>query len=111
MSFGKINIQHDGFDWDEFNSGKVKSRMPLEVVENFFEKDLLVREDKRHSLSEQRFIAMGELGNRVLFVAFTMRKMGSEILIRVISSRYVHTGSKEREFYEKAKEFIEKNKR
>jgi len=48
----------------------------LEVVEGLFKTRLLIREDMRHSLSEERFIAMGEVNHRVVFVAYTIRKKG-----------------------------------
>ena len=110
MKFGKIELDHDGFDWDEFKSGKVKDRMPLETVEELFKRKFFSRKDERHSLSEERFIAMGEVKSRILFVSYTIRKKGTETLIRVISSRFVHSNSKEERIYEKAKEFIEKNR-
>lgn len=86
-----LELAYEGFDWDAFNSSKVKARVSIEEVETFFKQRILVREDTRHSFGEQRFIAMGEVHRRCLFVAFTVRKKGSETLIRVISSRYVHT--------------------
>ncbi len=98
-----LELAYDGFDWDDFNSPKVKARVSLEDMESFFRQKILVREDTRHSFSEKRFIAMGEVHKRCLFVAFTVRKRGDEMLVRVISGRYVHTRSKEREAYEKAK--------
>ena len=104
-----VYINHDGFDWDDFNSIKVKERIPLVVIEELFKNNVFIREDNRHSLSEQRFIAMGEVNKRIVFTAYTIRKKGTETLIRVISGRYVHSNSKERETYEKAKELLEKN--
>ncbi len=77
-------------------------------VEELFKGKLLVREDLRHSFRERRFIAMGEVHYRLIFVAYTVRKKGIEQLIRVISCRYVHSKSREREFYEKAKAIFEK---
>ena len=103
-----MDLNYDGFDWDDFNSQKVKARMSLEEIEALFKDKVLVREDLRHSLSEQRFIAMGEVHKRLMFVAYTIRKNGAETLIRVISCRYVHSGSKEEEIYEKAKAIFEK---
>jgi len=108
MKYGKLDLDFDGFDWDDFNSRKVKGRIPLEDIEAFFKNKILVREDTRHSLSEQRFIAMGEVNKRVLFVSYTVRQKGTETLIRVISSRYVHSNSREKELYEKAKEIFKK---
>jgi len=43
-------------------------------------------------------------GKRFAFVAFTFRKRGEDIFIRVISARYMH--KKEREIYEKIKKAL-----
>lgn len=94
-------IEHDGLDWDDGNTAKIEARVPLEVLEDFFKQELLVKEDLRHSFSEERFMAMGytKEPKRCLFVAFTVRTKGDETLIRPISARYTH--KKEEEAYEK----------
>tara|TARA_B110001454_G_C12722850_1_gene435536 strand:+ start:5876 stop:6202 length:327 start_codon:yes stop_codon:yes gene_type:complete len=93
-------LEHDGLDWDDGNTAKIEARVPVEVLEDFFKQELLVKEDQRHSFSEERFLAMGytKEPKRCLFVAFTIRNKGSEKLIRPISARYTH--KKEEEAYE-----------
>jgi uncharacterized protein len=44
----------------------------------------LTRQDSRQEYGEQRFIAYGELGARLLAVAFTIR---NEDVVRIISAR------------------------
>jgi uncharacterized protein len=47
--------------------------------------------DTAHSQQEQRFRAIGRDENgRALFVVFTLRRRGREVLIRPISARYMH---------------------
>jgi uncharacterized DUF497 family protein len=92
-------LDYDGFDWDEGNTGKVEERVAIEVVEDFFKQKILIKEDTRHSLSEERFLAMGYTKEgRCFFVAYTIRTKGAEKLIRPISARYTH--KKEEEAYE-----------
>ena len=73
----------DGFDWYDANSLKIKERVSIEEIESFFKQKLFIKDDTRHSFSEERIIAMGETrAERIMFVAFTMRKKGTERLIR-----------------------------
>jgi uncharacterized protein len=76
-----------GFEWDEWNSGKIWERhqvTPEEAEEIFFHDPCVVRGDRPHSVKEARYGALGQTGRgRRLFVAFTVRKK----LIRVISAR------------------------
>jgi uncharacterized DUF497 family protein len=109
LRLGRLDFKYDGFDWDEFNSGKVKDRIPLEIAEELFQNEFFARKDERHSLSEERFIGMGEVEGRIIFVSYTMRQKGDETLIRIIGGRYVHTNSKEERIYEEAKKFIKKS--
>ena len=76
-----------GFEWDEWNSGKICERhrvTPEEAEEVFFHDPCVVRGDAGHSDREVRCGALGqtEKGRR-LFLAFTIRGK----LIRVISAR------------------------
>lgn len=51
----------------------------------------LVAPDMKHSLNEQRFIAVGRNAvGRPLFVAFTLRRQENGLTIRPISARYMH---------------------
>lgn len=94
-------LVHDGLDWDVGNKSENEARLPLEVIEEFFKQELLIKEDLRHSSSERRFLAMGYTNNpnRCLFVAFTFRLKGNEQLIRPISARFMH--KKEEDAYER----------
>ena len=70
-----------------------------ECEEIFFNQPLIVGDDAKHSMVEQRFYVLGKTDRqRRLFVACTVR----ENLIRVISARDMH--SKEREIYAHAEE-------
>lgn len=87
-----------GFQWDRGNSNKnlVKHNVQnWECEQVFFNKPLLVLEDRGHSVGEKRWAAFGKTDSgRLLVVIFTKR--GN--LLRVISARGMNT--KERKFYE-----------
>jgi len=92
-----------GFDWDDGNRVKCQSHgLTLGEVEAVFRSRPLVTPDIAHSLRETRFIAVGRPSpaGRPVFVAFTMRQVGGETLIRPISARFMH--AKEIAQYEKA---------
>ncbi|MFA5687761.1 MAG: BrnT family toxin [Kiritimatiellales bacterium] len=90
--------QIEGFDWDAGNSDKnwLKHSVSIkECEEIFFNEPLIVLEDLKHSMLEQRFAAYGiTKDGRTLHVIFTSRNKK----IRVISARDMHR--KERIFYE-----------
>ena len=90
----------EGFQWDAGNSGKSLERHKVtqnEAEEAFFNRPVVVAEDSRHSVSEQRFALHGVTKNaRALTVIFTIRGT----LVRVISARDM--SRKERREYEKA---------
>ena len=91
-----------GFDWDKANIEKNQTKhgvSHLECEQIFFNRPLLINEDKHHSNCEERHYALGMTDHgRKLFVAFTVRMQ----LLRVISARDM--SKKERGFYEKIKE-------
>lgn len=65
-----------------------------ECEEVFFNQPLYVYPDERHSLTEERFYALGRTNSsRLLFIVFTRRKTK----IRIISARDMH--KKERKVY------------
>ena len=102
-----FRLKFDGFDWDDGNTAKITARLTLDEVELLFKQKLLVKEDTRHSFSEERWIVMGNHPNgRCIFVAFTIRKKGDESLIRPISARYMH--EKEQKIYEEIKKNLSK---
>lgn len=76
-----------GFDWDEGNVEKnwELRRVPFwEAEEVFFNEPLVVAPDRKHSVSEPRYLALGHADSgRRLFISFTVR--GS--LVRIISAR------------------------
>ena len=56
--------------------------------------------DEAHSRTEQRLRAIGKTAEgRTIFVVFTLRRRGDDIIIRLISARYMH--AKEVKSYEK----------
>ena len=84
MAFDLSKIE--GFEWDRGNLGHIKIHdvSYRECEDAFFNKPLLVNEDKTHSKLEERFQALGQANNgRLLFVSFTIRNNK----IRVVSSR------------------------
>lgn len=95
-------ISFGGFDWDAGNIKKCQSHgISLKAIEAFFrQENILVAPDVKHSEKESRFLAIGESASgRLMFVVFTMRKRREEMLIRPISTRYMH--EKEIEKYRK----------
>ncbi len=87
-----------GFDWDEGNKQKNWEKHQVdytECEEVFFNQPLLISEDTRHSLQEQRYHVLGRSDTgRTLFPVFTIRNNK----IRVISAR--DQSKKERNIYE-----------
>ncbi len=88
-----------GFDWDTGNQDKNSEKHSVtkwECEQVFFNKPLLLSEDKKHSYNEKRMFVLGKTDkSRKLFIAFTIRNQ----LIRVISARDM--SKKEKNVYEK----------
>jgi uncharacterized DUF497 family protein len=98
-SIRSLLLRCTGFEWDKGNRDKnwLKHRVDNSECEQiFFNRPLIIHFDKRHSVKEDRFYALGhtDLG-RKLFIVFTIR--GTKI--RVISARDM--SRKEREIYKK----------
>jgi len=78
-----------GFDWDEANSGKSASKHSVSRAEGeqiFFDEQLLLADDVKHSQDEPRYHALGKtIEGRLLHVTFTLRD--NQMRIRVISAR------------------------
>jgi uncharacterized DUF497 family protein len=89
------------FDWDKGNRQKCeKHGLSFEAVESLFRGPLVIFPDAEHSGEEERLIAIGGTNEgRRIFVVFTFRKRGEDVLIRPISARYMH--KKEIDYYEK----------
>ncbi len=89
-----------GFNWDVGNERKNADKHSVDKYEAeqiFFNKPMLILEDRKHSVEEPRFHALGRSNDkRLLHVTFTLRNDDS--LIRVISARDMHR--KERKIYE-----------
>ena len=76
------------FDWDKGNSGKCLGHgLTRGAIEFALMHGARVAPDVRHSVSEQRFIAVSRTqAGRPVFIAFCWR--GSKL--RPISARYMH---------------------
>lgn len=96
-----MTLLASGFDWDKGNRAKCeKHGLSAATVESLFTRPLAVLPDAAHSQRENRFRAIGRTEKgRGVFIVFTLRRRGEEILIRPISARYMH--KKEIETYEK----------
>jgi len=92
-----------GFEWDSGNHRKNehnRSVTSAEAEEVFFNSLLLISMDDKHSVSEHRYLALGQSKRaRELAIIFTLRHGGT--LIRVISAR--DRRRKERNLYDQAK--------
>ena len=90
--------EFDGFDWDEGNINKNRKHNVehTECEQIFFNQPIIILDDPKHSVIEERYAAFGltDSGRRMV-VVFTMRSSK----LRVISARDM--SRKERVFYEK----------
>jgi uncharacterized DUF497 family protein len=90
--------QCTGFEWDKYNSEKIKTKhdvTPVECEQVFFNLPLIAGSDEKHSQSETRFYVLGQTDTaRPLFLVFTVR--GEKL--RVISARDMN--KKERRVYQ-----------
>ena len=91
-----------GFQWDDGNASKVRSRHgvePAECEQLFMQVPVLLSLDEAHSLGETRWRVLGQTADaRPLFLVFTVRSK----LIRVLQARPMNR--KERRVYAEAKE-------
>jgi uncharacterized protein len=96
-----VTLEANGFDWDRGNRAKCeKHGLSIAAIESLFASPLAVLPDAAHSQRERRFRAIGRTEKgRGVFIIFTLRRKGDELLIRPISARYMH--KKEIEAYEK----------
>ncbi len=91
------------FDWDQWNIQKNEIKhgvARLEAESIFFDSELLIYNDLKHSTKkEKRYICFGlSIRNRILMIAFTIRSKK----IRIISAR--PASKKERKIYEEQKD-------
>jgi uncharacterized DUF497 family protein len=96
-----VILQADGFDWDRGNRAKCeKHGLSIAAIESLFTRSLAILPDAAYSQREKRFCAIGRTDKgRCVFIIFTLRRKGDDLLIRPISARYMH--KKEIESYEK----------
>lgn len=87
-----------GFEWDRYNSEKIRTKhdvTPVECEQAFFNVPVVAGDDEKHSETENRFYALGQTDSgRLLFLVFTIRKDK----LRVISARDMN--KKERRVYQ-----------
>lgn len=90
-----------GFDWDSGNPKKCQNHgVSIAEIESLFDRPVVILPDKENAQGERRFRAIGTTAKkRNVFVVFTERGRGNGVLIRPISSRYMH--KREVESYEK----------
>ncbi|MGH9694023.1 MAG: BrnT family toxin, partial [Bryobacteraceae bacterium] len=76
------------FDWDDGNRHTCRKHgVSIEEIEAFFAATPRIAPDHKHSLTEERFIAIGRNSQgRPRFVAFTFRKKDDQRIIRPISA-------------------------
>lgn len=93
-----------GFDWDDGNWPKCgKHGVAREEIEAVLEGRPAIYPDPGHSLTEQRYLAIGRTEpGRHLLIAFTLRQRDGATRIRPISARYMH--AKEVRHYERQAE-------
>ena len=94
-------IGASGFDWDEGNRSKCqKHGVSVDEIEGLFAGDVTIFEDEGLSAVERRLKAIGKApSGRSVFVVFTLRQRGEDMMLRPISARYMH--KKEVAYYEK----------
>ncbi len=85
-------MKFDGFQWDDGNRQKCQTHgVSVADIESVFSTSLLVVPDIAHSVSEERFKAVGRTATgRWVFLAFSWRLLNGRRLIRPISARYMH---------------------
>ena len=90
-------LEFTGFDWDAGNREKnLKHGVHASECEQvFFNEPLLILDDAKHSVAEERFAAFGQTDQGRRLVVVYARRAG---LLRVISARDMNR--REREFYE-----------
>jgi uncharacterized protein len=91
-----------GFEWDQHNSEKIKTKhavTPVECEQVFFNIPVIAGDDEKHSKAENRFYVLGQADSgRLLFLVFTVRNDK----VRVISARDMNR--KERRVYQTQEE-------
>jgi hypothetical protein len=96
-----INLRVSGFDWDDGNRTKCRKHgVSITQIEALFAHNPRIAPDTKHSVDEDRLIAVGRTSTgRPVFVGFTIRTKSGRRLIRPVTARYMH--AKEIAAYEK----------
>ena len=79
------------FEWDENKNldNIEKHKVSFETAqEAFFDENRIIINDKKHSTKEERFFCIGDDGNGILTVRFTMRNGN----IRIFGAGYWREG-------------------
>jgi uncharacterized DUF497 family protein len=79
------------FEWDEAKNQEniEKHKVSFEKAqEAFYDKNRMIIKDKKHSKKEERFFCIGNDGNGILTVRFTMRNPN----IRILGAGYWREG-------------------
>ena len=79
------------FEWDENkNLDNIdKHKVSFEIAQGaFFDKNRIIMKDKKHSKKEERFFCIGNDGDGIVTVRFTMRNGN----IRIIGAGYWREG-------------------
>ena len=79
------------FEWDEYKNQEniEKHQVSFErAQEAFFDKNRVIIKDKKHSKKEERFFCIGNDGNGIVTVRFTMRNEN----IRILGAGYWREG-------------------
>jgi uncharacterized DUF497 family protein len=92
----KIISSCTGFEWDQGNDTKNWDKHDVsawECEQIFFNKPLIIQRDKEHSITENRYYALGRTNmDRLLFTVFSIRNLK----IRIISARDMTDAEMER---------------
>jgi len=81
------------FEWDE-DKNKINAEKHgvsfEEAVQAFHDPNRLIMEDESHSIDEERFLCLGEVGGGILTVRFVFR----DTKIRIFGAGYWRKGKK-----------------
>ena len=97
-----VKIEITDVEWDSGNISKCqKHGVSLEEIEKLLANPMTrIIADQKHADVEKRYIAVGIVGKRHIFVVFTFRECKGIIFLRPLSARYMH--KKEIISYDKA---------
>jgi uncharacterized DUF497 family protein len=105
-----LSFPVEGFDWDVGNREKCqKHGVSVAEIEHIFNNAPRIAPDLKHSVTEDRLIAVGRTSTgRLVFIAFTLRTKEGRRLIRPVTARYMHR--KESTAYEKEESATAENR-